>query len=86
MQTDGGGEEIPNGNRRYNLWIPWHRGHLHKRRPTKSNKRPEVEHAGRAPTEDLVDVGSAISSTAKEKDERVSTSRPTVNMWWAQTK
>ena len=34
----------------------------------------------------LIDVGSAISNVADEKYERVSTSRPTVNIWWAQTK
>lgn len=34
----------------------------------------------------FMDVGSAMSSVALEKYTRVSTSRPTVNMWCAHTK
>lgn len=34
----------------------------------------------------FIDVGSAMSSVALEKYTRVSTSKPTVNMWCAHTK
>lgn len=33
----------------------------------------------------LIPVGTAIIIVADEKYARVSTSNPTVNMWWAQT-
>jgi hypothetical protein len=34
----------------------------------------------------LIPVGTAMIIVAAEKYARVSTSIPTVNMWWAQTK